>query len=1368
MKKRFFSALLCLCLLAGLVPGIGTTAQAAGAAIGQTVKFAGYEWYIIGTDNEADGGVTAPEGYYTLFAKDNKFGSTTFRAGADRGDSMAHYYKNSDLQTKLAEIANAFSDADRSNIQPRTLTVANDDIKGAENDTVENQYLWPLSCAVGGDYNSKVTGGEMNAVPEALRVFDVAYWTRTGFDGWGTTPIWGEEQEYYYDVIGVNRDGTPTSQSSLGGALGYRNATPVTDTLAIRPALYVKQEAVTFVGTFQVGAAAIENASVGGNLVANTGTDTPLVTDSGMSADVKVRLGDQNQSGASLTFRLSPSGTTTGANQVLACVMTDSTGAVKYYGKLADCPANLANTTAVFVPMAGVANGTYTLSIFAQNTADNTISSPYPTMTVTVSDGTGKVSNYVGEDYMDGGTVESIQFTQHPQSLLEVKTNETATFTAQAVTGSGNNEDIIYTWQVQGADGQGGWYTILDASTSQSYNNSSITFKNLTGTWAENGYSLEILQNPDDDYKISNGFHIRCQAKKSSSTEISEVAMLTVNPAPAFTQQPQDQTVEAGSATSFSAEAASIGGVTYTWQAQPKTSNPVRNQWYDIYSYVSTGISLPYTGPNLYLPNVSGSWQDNEKVLYDGSGVVYVSTFDPAEARFRCVATDKSDRVAYSDPAELTVTGGTPTDPGPVTAVAGYGGTIDQTTYTATADSGFVIDQMWVDGAEITAVSGQTSYTPANTPTDSVFVTFAYTVNFNPPAGGSLSVTRGGVTLTSGTIVRPGDELTITAAPDSGYTPDTLTVNGTPVTAANGVYTYTVGAQPTSTRTVGGVAVAAVGANITAAFTESGATPPAITGVTIDPATVNLQPGGEQQFSANVTGTGAYDQTVTWTVEGAVSDGTTIDQNGLLTVGADETATTLTVRATASGDSTKSGVASVTVETATSPQEFTISFDGNGGTDPASRTTVDGRLTSLPASTRSGYDFLGWYTAASGGTRVTTGTVFTADATLYAHWEEKQSSSGGGGGGGSEPSKPTGPSTDNNDGWTDIQEEIGGAEDGDTITVDMNGETEVPGEIFEEVAGKDVTVEFDMGGGVSWTVNGEDVPTNTDFSDLNLGVDMDTSGISVDVINTITGEYGAVQVSLDHDGEFGFALTLTAPLGRENAGYWANLYHYDEDAKTLNYETSALIDGDGSAALRMTHASQYAIVIDDKSHDLPFTDVAQGAWYESAVGYAYTHDIMEGTSDTTFVPDKSLTRAEAVQVLYNLEGQPTVSNRSTFPDLVHNWYKPAIAWAEQTGVVDGYEDGTFRPDQPVTRQEFAQMLYNYAKYKDYDLTAEGDLSTFPDGNKVQEWAVPAMSWANGNQLINGHDDGTLEPGGTATRAQAASILTRFDQNFTSK
>lgn len=181
---------------------------------------------------------------------------------------------------------------------------------------------------------------------------------------------------------------------------------------------------------------------------------------------------------------------------------------------------------------------------------------------------------------------------------------------------------------------------------------------------------------------------------------------------------------------------------------------------------------------------------------------------------------------------------------------------------------------------------------------------------------------------------------------------------------------------------------------------------------------------------------------------------------------------------------------------------------------------------------------------------------------------------------------------------------------------------------------------------------------------------------------------------------------------------------------------------------------------------LPFTDLGENQWYESAIEYAYTHDIMEGMSETKFSPNTSLTRAQAVQILYNLEGQPTVTRTTSFADLTTHWAAKPIAWAEQTGVVDGYEDNTFRPENNVTRQEFAQMMYNYAAYKDYDLSAkEGDLSQFTDGDSVQEWAVTAMSWANGNALINGHDDGTLEPGGTTTRAQAASILMRFDQNL---
>ena len=181
---------------------------------------------------------------------------------------------------------------------------------------------------------------------------------------------------------------------------------------------------------------------------------------------------------------------------------------------------------------------------------------------------------------------------------------------------------------------------------------------------------------------------------------------------------------------------------------------------------------------------------------------------------------------------------------------------------------------------------------------------------------------------------------------------------------------------------------------------------------------------------------------------------------------------------------------------------------------------------------------------------------------------------------------------------------------------------------------------------------------------------------------------------------------------------------------------------------------------------LPFTDVNNGDWFLAAVQYVYENDRMAGTSSTTFQPEVNLTRAMAAQVLYNLEGQPAVTGDTTFTDAADagDWAVKAITWAEQTGVVAGIGDGLFDPTANVTREEFAQMMYNYASYKEYDLTLEGDLSQFEDASAISGWAETAMSWANGSGLINGHDDGTIDPQGTTTRAQAASILMNFDQN----
>lgn len=445
---------------------------------------------------------------------------------------------------------------------------------------------------------------------------------------------------------------------------------------------------------------------------------------------------------------------------------------------------------------------------------------------------------------------------------------------------------------------------------------------------------------------------------------------------------------------------------------------------------------------------------------------------------------------------------------------------------------------------------------------------------------------------------------------------------------------------------------------------------------------------------------------------------------------------------------------------------YTLTVNLNGG----SGSTTDGqypagKVVNIDAGSRSNYRFTGWTTSNDGSfadasSASTTFTMPAADTTITANWTYSGGSSRP-----STPSTPTGPATGESGGWEEIGNEIEEAQPGETIVVDMNGTTEVPAEIFEEVAGKDVTVEFDLGGGISWTVNGQDVPTGTSFQNLNLGVEMGTSGISADVINDITGEHGSVQVTLAHDGEFGFAITLTAPLGSDNAGYWANLYYYHEDSETLTFQTSGRIEEDGSVSLRFNHASQYAIVIDDYSHAaLPFADVPEGAWYHDAVSYVYTNGLMVGTGDATFSPEISTSRAMIAVTLWRMEGEPAVKGANPYTDVENGaWYTEAITWANENGIAEGYGNGCFQPETPVTREQLAAFFYRYAAYKGYDITITGSLDHFNDKDNVSEWAKDTMAWAVGYGLIGGKDNNMLDPQGEATRAEFAAMLQRFCQ-----
>ena len=179
----------------------------------------------------------------------------------------------------------------------------------------------------------------------------------------------------------------------------------------------------------------------------------------------------------------------------------------------------------------------------------------------------------------------------------------------------------------------------------------------------------------------------------------------------------------------------------------------------------------------------------------------------------------------------------------------------------------------------------------------------------------------------------------------------------------------------------------------------------------------------------------------------------------------------------------------------------------------------------------------------------------------------------------------------------------------------------------------------------------------------------------------------------------------------------------------------------------------------------PFTDVTEGDWFYDAVAYVYENGIMAGTDETTFEPTMELDRAMAAQLFYNLEGKPVVTGDSTFTDVTSgHWAVDAITWAAQNDIVAGIGGGLYDPDSNVTREQFAVMLYKYARFKGYDLTATGDLTRFPDAGSISSWAETALSWANGNGLINGHENGTIDPKGSTIRAQAASIMANFDQN----
>ena len=236
-------------------------------------------------------------------------------------------------------------------------------------------------------------------------------------------------------------------------------------------------------------------------------------------------------------------------------------------------------------------------------------------------------------------------------------------------------------------------------------------------------------------------------------------------------------------------------------------------------------------------------------------------------------------------------------------------------------------------------------------------------------------------------------------------------------------------------------------------------------------------------------------------------------------------------------------------------------------------------------------------------------------------------------------------------------------------------------------------------------------------------------------------------------------ITVTPDTGYEVA----SLSVVDEDGNEVEVEDK----GNGKYTFTMP-ASEVSVKVTfaEIVDDMPFVDVAENDWFYDSVRYVYDNGLMEGTSATTFAPTLTTTRGMVATILWRVEGEVQVDHIMSYPDVEPNtWYTEAVRWATAEGIMEGYGDGRFGPNDSITREQLATILYRYAKYKGYDVSASDDLSAFVDADQTGDWAVDAVKWAVGSGLLNGKDGGRLDPQGVASRAEVATMLMRFMENI---
>ena len=288
----------------------------------------------------------------------------------------------------------------------------------------------------------------------------------------------------------------------------------------------------------------------------------------------------------------------------------------------------------------------------------------------------------------------------------------------------------------------------------------------------------------------------------------------------------------------------------------------------------------------------------------------------------------------------------------------------------------------------------------------------------------------------------------------------------------------------------------------------------------------------------------------------------------------------------------------------------------------------------------------------------------------------------------------------------------------------------------------------------------------TDPTPPSGGGSSDGGSSSVKRVTVSSASNGKVTVSPSNPSK-GDKVTVTAA---PNDGYeLSSLTITDRTGKRITYTDN----GDGTYAFTyggspVTVKAVFAAAQDpgETAGSTPFLDVRAGDWFYDAVCYVYEHDLMNGVSGSSFTPGGTASRAMIITVLYRLAGEPAVSGAGTaFTDLSQSWYQDAVQWGVDHGITTGTSAATFAPDDVVTREQVAVFLYRFAQYLACETDDLGDLSAYSDAEAISSFAVDAMAWANGAGLMTGTTRTTLSPAASLSRAELATLLSRFCQSF---